>query len=76
MGIAIRNSQVPGLATLRKAAGLSQQALGEKIGCGRLAILRWENGQQAPPIKTLHKLADALGCKVEDILREPEQQAS
>ena len=70
MGIAIRNSQVPGLAPRRRAAGLSQQALGELVGVGRLAILRWENGQQAPGLKKLAKLAEALDCLAEDLLRE------
>ena len=42
----------------RKKAGLSQEALAEKIGVSRQAISKWETGEAAPEITKLPLLAD------------------
>ncbi len=41
----------------RKKAGLSQEALAEKIGVSRQAISKWETGEAAPEISKLPLLA-------------------
>ena len=41
----------------RKKAGLSQEALAEKIGVSRQAISKWETGEAAPEITKLPLLA-------------------
>lgn len=41
----------------RKKAGLSQEALAEKIGVSRQAISKWETGEAAPEISKLPVLA-------------------
>lgn len=48
------------LIAARKAAGLSQKALAEKIGKDRLTILRIEKAQTQPPLETVSKIITAL----------------
>lgn len=55
------------IAYYRERAGLSQQALGEKIGVSQVAICKWETGQNKPRITTVFRLADALGVNVSDL---------
>lgn len=56
------------LKAARLAAGLSQYQLAEKVGCSQHHISRWENGERGPSAKSLKKLANALGCKMEDLI--------
>lgn len=62
--------KVPGLLRWRIRRGLSQQALGDKAGMSRVNIARIESGKETRPSSAL-KLADALGCTIDD-LREPD----
>ena len=50
----------------RKAAGLSQQKLGDMICVSAQAISRWENGSM-PDAASLPRLAQALGCTLDDL---------
>ena len=50
----------------RKAAGLSQQKLGELVGVSPQAISRWENGGM-PDAASMPKLAQVLGCSLDDL---------
>ena len=49
------------IAAARKAAGLTQEALGEKLGVSRQAVSKWESGQAVPDLDTVAKLCLALG---------------
>lgn len=53
----------------RKASGLSQNALAERVGVSRQAILAVEAGRNVPSTSLGLKLAYALGCNVEDIFQ-------
>lgn len=53
------------ISELRKAAGLSQTDLGERIGCDRSYIAKIENGRQHISINVLFKIATELGARVE-----------
>lgn len=55
------------LRAARKAAGLTQAQLAEKVGCNQHHISRWEGGRE-PGALTLKKLAQVLGCKMEDLV--------
>lgn len=57
------------LRSQRKAAGLSQNALAERVGVSRQAILAVEAGRNVPSTSLGLKLAYALGCSVEDIFQ-------
>lgn len=55
------------LRAARKAANLSQVQLAEKVGCTQKDIARWEAGRE-PKALTLKKLAQALGCSMDDLV--------
>jgi len=50
---------------LREAAGLSQRELARRLGCQQPAIARLEAGQVSPNMRTLERIADALGLRLE-----------
>mgnify|MGYP002514904747 CR=1 FL=1 len=52
----------------RKKAGLSQEALAEKIGVSRQAISKWETGDAAPEITKLPLLARTFGVTADWLL--------
>lgn len=56
------------LRAARKAAGLSQVELAEKVGCTQKDVCRWETEEREPKASTLKKLADALGCSMDDLV--------
>lgn len=56
------------IASARKAAGLTQEALGEKLGVSRQAVSKWESGQAVPDLDTVAKLCLALGFSADYLL--------
>ena len=56
------------IAAARKAAGLTQEALGEKLGISRQAVSKWESGQAVPDLDTVAKLCLALGFSADYLL--------
>lgn len=54
----------------RKALGLSQEALGERLGVSRQAVSKWENGTSDPSTSNLLALAKLYGVSAEELLRE------
>jgi transcriptional regulator with XRE-family HTH domain len=72
------------IAFVRKAAGLSQEQLGQQLGVTRQAVSKWESGQSVPDAamaaklcQTLHVSADfvLLGLEPEEAAQEPESAA-
>lgn len=60
------------LRALRDSAGLTQEELARGANIGRVTLVRLENGEQTPRVKTLTAIAEALGKRVSDLLVEPE----
>ena len=56
------------LKNYRKAKGLTQQELAEKIGVSDKTVSRWESDGGYPDVPTLAPLARALGVTVDDLL--------
>ena len=52
----------------RRAQGLSQEALAEKIGVSRQALGKWEKDTALPGLDNLQALAAALGIGVDALL--------
>lgn len=52
----------------RKARGLTQSALAELLFVTPQNISKWENGQSAPDVENLCRVAEALGIGVERLL--------
>ena len=60
-----------GLEELRKSAGLTQQQLSESAEVSRKSINAIENGIYVPSTVLALKIAETLGCKVEDLFKLP-----
>lgn len=56
------------IAALRKAAGLSQEALAAQLGVSRQAIGKWEADASLPGIDNLQELAKTLGASCDELL--------
>lgn len=54
---------------LRKAKGLTQADLGERLGVSFQAVSKWERGETLPDITLLPALSDALETTIDNILR-------
>ena len=63
------------IAAARKAAGLTQEALGEKLGVSRQAVSKWESGQAVPDLDTVSQLCLALGLSADYLLFGREDSA-
>ena len=50
------------IAELRKAAGLTQEALAGKLGLSYQAVSKWENAQSCPDVLLLPKLAEIFAA--------------
>ena len=55
------------IAKYRKAAGLTQEELGGKLGVTNQAVSKWESGVSMPDILLLPEIAAVLGITLEDI---------
>lgn len=56
------------LTELRKEQGLTQEALGEKIGVTHKTVSRWENGNYLPPVEMLLSLSNLYKISINEIL--------
>lgn len=56
----------------RTAAGLSQEALSERIGVSRQTISSWENDRSYPDIGSILKLSDLYSLSLDELLKEDE----
>lgn len=57
------------LAALRKANGLTQKQLAEKLNVSDKAVSRWERDECAPDLSLIPVLADIYGITSDEILR-------
>jgi len=56
------------IAAARRAAGLTQEQLGERVGVTRQAVSKWEAGTAMPDALTAAKLCDALNVSADYLL--------
>ena len=61
------------LHQLRTKAGLSQDALAEKVFVTRQAVSRWETGETVPNTETLKLLSGIFGVSINTLLGSPEK---
>lgn len=59
------------IAAYRKAAGLTQAGLAEKLSYSDKAVSKWERGESIPDVITLMQLAEQFGIGVQDLLQDP-----
>ena len=60
------------ISTYRKQLGISQEALGERLGVSRQAVSKWETGAAAPDMTNLIVLAREFGVSVAELTETPE----
>ena len=53
---------------IRLSKNLTQQQLAEKIGVMQKDISRWETGERNPKLDKLKLIAEALECKLDDLI--------
>lgn len=56
------------IVAARKKAGFTQEQLAEAIPLSRGQLANIETGRSDMPIKTLAKIAAALGCSMKDLV--------
>lgn len=61
------------LRTLRTAAGISRTALAAAVHRCEHSVYLWERGTVAPSADALARIADTLGCRIDDLLVEVEE---
>lgn len=54
---------------LRMEKGITQRALADRLGVSDRTVSKWERGRGAPDLTLLGPLSEALGVKIEGILR-------
>lgn len=55
------------LARLREAKGLTRYALAKLAGTDEISLSRMERGERQPRLPVLCRLADALGCGLDEL---------
>ena len=55
----------------RKAQGLTQEALGEKLGMAAQTVSKWERDESMPDAALLPGLAETLGCSLDRLFDRP-----
>lgn len=58
------------LKTVRKSAGLSQEALADKLNVSRQSVTKWESGAGMPDIENLTALSVLFGISLDEFLSD------
>lgn len=51
----------------RKARGMSQLELAQRVGVSKVAVSLWESGENIPAADKLPTIAAVLECEIEDL---------
>lgn len=62
------------ISSLRKAKGMTQNELAEKMNVTDKAVSKGERDLSCPDVNTISKLADVLGVSVEELLKAKKQE--
>lgn len=54
----------------REKMNYSQNELAEIIGVNSSTLCQWENGKRYPRIQMLPRIAEALGCTVDELIKD------
>ena len=67
----VRRTVGENVRRLRIVAGLSQAELAERMGVDRSYVSGLERGQRNPTVLTLWHLSEALGAKLQHLVKAP-----
>ena len=56
------------IASLRKAADMTQPELADRLGISFQAVSNWERGMSMPDISNLPELAEIFGVSIDELL--------
>lgn len=62
------------IGQLRRARGMTQDAMAEQLGVSPQAVSKWENDQTCPDISLLPRLARFLGVTVDHLLTGEQEE--
>ena len=57
------------ICVLRKANGLTQRELADKLGISDKAVSRWERDETAPDLSLIPAIAEIFGVSSDELLR-------
>lgn len=58
------------IKSIRLSKDLTQEDLARAVNVKRTTVTMWETGNSFPNAITLKKIAEVLGCSVDDLLKE------
>ncbi len=58
------------LIKLRKASGLSQEELADKLNVARQTVSKWELGETTPEMNKLIELSDLFDVSIDEMVKE------
>lgn len=58
------------LKKLRASKNITQDEIAYQLGICRSTVAMWETGKSTPRTEMLPKLAECLGCTVDDLLKK------
>lgn len=64
-----RNSMGQFIAALRRAAGMTQQEVADRLNVSNRAVSRWERDESAPDLSLIPPLAELFGVSCDELLR-------
>ena len=56
------------IAKLRRACGMTQETLGNRLGVSAAAVSKWETGAALPDMQTFYSMSKLFGVTMEQIL--------
>lgn len=56
------------ISAARRAAGMSQEQLGEALGVSRQAVSKWESGQTKPDLEAVGKMCELFHLSADYLL--------
>jgi transcriptional regulator with XRE-family HTH domain len=63
------------IAEIRKARGITALELAATMGVRETTIFRWQSGENQPALPMMHRLAEALGCTLDELFPAPAKKA-
>ena len=64
----VQDNLINNMIALRRAKGLTQIELGEKINYSDKTISKWEKGDSCPNVEAVYRLAKFYDVSVDDLL--------
>ena len=64
------------IKSIRESKNLTQKQVAESCNLSKSVYSRYESGERNPSIKAAKAIAKALDCSIDELLRDPEEEAA